>query len=292
MNKDDLETYEKAFKTIDNSKISPWYKYESDSIREIISQERVFEILSKYTSEIKRNVVLWGRKKDKVVEIDFVAEINGYVVICDVKGWFGKISLSSEKEKVLVSCINLNGEYIERVRTSPIYSIASFTSDLRDYLKPNAPKQNTQVFRYIVFTRDDIEFDISLKNYNTSIKMLTLKGLEEILKEISNKMNEKPYHIEKQLPSWDIYFNKYDNKWFKCAIISKSMETSLGTIEISSIDSILLADEIGGTSIIKMRDGRILEAVVDKRTIKVNTTKHFATSYFKYIKFNQILHKE
>ena len=292
VNNKEFEKYENELRQLDLSQITPWGKYESDLERGVDGEDKVFEILSKYTSNIIRDVVLWGRKRDRVVEMDFVAEINGFLLVCEVKEWFGKMSLCEQKEKVNVSYVNTSNKYVVRTRTSPVYSLAAFTSDLIDYLKPNIPKKDIQLIRYVVFSRDDIEFDKSLKEYNTSIRMLNLESFEEALQVLVSRENKEPFCVQKPLPSWDVYYSELDNKWFKCAVLSKTIETSSGSLNVKDIDSIIFADEIDEPSKIKMRNGSLLEAVVDRRTIKVNSLKYYATRYYKYLKFNNVLHEE
>ena len=290
LNLDDFKKYEKGFANLDLSQITSWGKYESDLERGVDGEDKVFEILSKYTTNIKRDVLMWGRKKDRVSEIDFIAEINGYLLIIEAKEWFGKMSLREQKEKIALSYKNTNGKHVERIRTSPIYSLAAFSSDLADYLKPNVPKKDIQLIRYVVFSREDLEFDDSLKEYNTSIRMLSLAEFDEALKELSTKENENPYALEKELPSWDYYFSEKDNKWFRCAVLSQSIETNKGAIETNSIDSIIFADSLEEPSLIKLKNGSVVEAVIDRRTVKVNSSKLFISRFYKYLKLDSILH--
>ena len=288
----DFEKYEKQLSSLNLSHITSWAKFEEDLERGVEGEDKVFEILSKYTSKIKREVVLWGRKHDRVTEVDFIAEINGYCLICEVKEWYGKVALCSEKEKVNVSYVNTANKYVVRTRTSPVYSVAAFSSDLATYLKPNQPKKDIQLIRYVVFSRDDLELDDSLKEYNTSIKMFNLETFDKALEELSLKKNEQPYSIEKPMPSWDYYYNEREDKWYKCAIISEEIETNVGKIKTSEIDSLLLADDFNTNSLIKLTNGSVIEAIVDRRSIKVNSLKQIAMRYiYRFIKFDPVLHQ-
>lgn len=290
---EDLEKYEKQFSAIDLNSLTSWGKHSSDLEKGLLGEEKVFSVLSKYTDRIYRDVVVWNRKHTMVTEADFAAELNGFLLIGEVKEWFGTISVGEQKEKVDIAFENLQGRKVVRTRTSPVYSIASFTSDFNRYLRPDEPKKDTQELRYVVFSRDDLIYDESFLSYNTSIRICKLDEFDESLKELSHRENLNPYCLKKDLPSWDYYFSENDNKWYKFAIICNEIETSKGMIPVSQIDSMLLADEIGDESIIKLIDGSIIKAAVDRRSIRINTKHNYAMRFiYRFIKVNQLLHAE
>ena len=292
LNKEEFEKYENKFKSLDLSKVTPWVRYESDVERSLEGEEKVFDILSKYTSNIIRDVVMWGRKRDRVTEIDLAAEINGYLLICEVKEWYGRLSSSNEANKITLSFVNTSNRFAVRTRMSPFYTLSSFSDDLRDYLKPNKPVKDVQLIRCVIFTRHDLVFDQSFDKNKSSVKALYLEEFDAFLKELASKDNKNPYHLKKPLPSWDYYYSEFDNKWFECSLISHTINTDKGVINSNLIDSIIFSDDYNEPSLIKLRSGEIIISIIDKRTVFINTSRQYVSRYCKYLKLNPVLHGE
>ena len=287
---EDLKEYEEKFDKLDLASIQSFNKKSHLNQKSLSGEEDVFRILRTYTDKIIRNVVLLNAKRTNAFAVDFVVELNGFLLLINAKSWKGTMYTTDKREKVLLVTPTVEGDEIRTLRTNPLVKMAYFTSDFLDYLKPNCPKKNLQLKRVVVFT-DDIDLEPFLSSYDTTIQALTLETLKKYLYKLSVAENNNPYSLSKELPSWDYYYNSSIDSWFRIAIITKTITTSNGEIELKDIDSMLMSDSDDKESIIKFRNGTYLSTMIDKKSVKTNDYIGYTkSSLFRYIKLNKELH--
>lgn len=279
------------YNLLDFSRITTWGKYSEDLARGKEGEDVVFSILSKYTNKIHQSVVMWAGNKRFTTEIDFIAEINGYLVLVEVKQWFGKLERNVEKNSSLLSYTNINGKYVTKERTDPIYAMGGYTKDFIEYLRPDKPKKNLQMKRFVVFTRDELVIGETYKNLDSSIVLCHCDDFEKNLKELSKSNNLDPYFLNKPLPTWDIYYDERDRQWHKCVVTTQEIVTKYGTYNVADIDSILLSNRHKGKSLIKLRDESFVKCVIDRRDIRLSGNPKYALGHiYRFIKFDKTLH--
>lgn len=281
----------KNYNSLDFSTITTFGKYSEDLIRGNEGENVVFNILSKYTDKIHQSVVLWAGNRKFTTEIDFITEINGFLVLVEAKQWFGKIERNVEKNTALLTYTNINGKFVTRERTDPIYAMGGFTKDLITYLKPFAPKKNTQMKRFIVFTREELVIGETYKNLDSSIVLCNCSEFENYLNNLSQILNPSPYFLDKELPTWDYYYDEKEHQWHRCVVTSSEIDTSIGMINTNTIDSMLLSNRFKGKSLLLFRDGSCKKCIVDRRGIRLSGNPKYALRYrYRFIKFNKVLH--
>lgn len=290
MDTNSIDYYESEFLNLNKFDVSTSSKNEIGIERGIDGERRVYDILSKYSTNIFYEVVLWDKSHKFTTELDFICEINNFLVLVEVKDWYGVMELHPEREKIYLSQINLNGHFFKQIRTSPTYSMGAYTKDLKRYLRPNQPYKDTQLKRAIVFARDELE----IKGDFSSAKMelCKLNELELWLENIKNTINEFPYVLQKDLPSWDYYYDKKSQRWYKTAIVSEEIETDNGAIKTSKISSILFDENNIDYAYIKLLDGSQISCNINRKSILINSFLKFAQNRVKFIKLNKVLHGE
>ena len=273
------------FESLDLIKVASKTKYSDEAERGIDGEVSVREILSKYADELYQSVVIWNRKHEFTIEMDFVCLVNGYFVLVDAKEWFGDVYLLSDT-KVKIKLVNASGNYKERVRTNPVYSITAFYKDTKKYLAPDYPTKEEQLKRIVVFTRDELRVKTPLADSSTIL--CKLSELEGVLTKIKNVKNEKPYNISKPLPSWDYYYSEEEQSWFKTVVMNNTIKIEGQDVPIKKINSILFNDDNKATILFK--DGTVITNSVDKRDLHLVSNKLKDTISIKFIKFDEWLH--
>lgn len=258
----------------------------------IIGEDSVYRIIRKYTNNIYTDVVLWNKHHTFTTEIDFAFVLNGCLVLVEVKEWYGILKKHKDKSKVYCVQTNINGKTFEQERYNPISAMGGFTKDLHSYLSPNAPDKDTQIRRFIVYSREDVDF--SAVKCHPSIHSCTLIGFEEKFEEMVKDNNENPYALTNELPSWDYYFDVKDQNWYKVTILGEEIEFSNKKIKMSDIDIIVFDSNIDDKSkaFVKLNDGNVIEGIIDRTKISLVSKMKFANKRVKCIKFDKSLHKE
>ena len=217
--------------------------------------------------------------------MDFVCLVNGYFVLVDAKEWFGDVYLLSDT-KVKIKLVNASGNYKERVRTNPVYSITAFYKDTKKYLAPDYPTKEEQLKRIVVFTRDELRVKTPLADSSTIL--CKLSELEGVLTKIKNVKNEKPYKISKPLPSWDYYYSEEEQSWFKTVVMNNTIKIEGQDVPIKEISSILFNDDNKATILFK--DGTVITNSINKRDLLLVSNKLRDAISIKFIKFDDWLH--
>ena len=280
-----IKDFLKEFESLDLIKVASKTKYADEAERGIDGEVSVREILSKYADELYQSVVIWDRKHEFTTEMDFVCLVNGYFVLVDAKEWFGDVYLLSDT-KVKIKLVNASGNYKERVRTKPVYSITAFYKDTKKYLAPDYPTKEEQLKRIVVFTRDELRVKTPLADSSTIL--CKLSELEGVLTKIKNVKNEKPYKISKPLPSWDYYYSEEEQSWFKTVVMNNTVKIEGQDVPIKVINSILFNDDNKATILFK--DGTVITNSVDKRDLLLVSNKLRDAISIKFIKFDEWLH--
>lgn len=280
-----IKDFLKEFESLDLIKVASKTKYADEAERGIDGEVSVREILSKYADELYQSVVIWDRKHEFTTEMDFVCLVNGYFVLVDAKEWFGDVYLLSDT-KVKIKLVNASGNYKERVRTNPVYSITAFYKDTKKYLAPDYPTKEEQLKRIVVFTRDELRVKTPLADSSTIL--CKLSELEGVLTKIKNAKNEKPYKISKPLPSWDYYYSEEEQSWFKTVVMNNTVKIEGQDVPIKEINSILFNDDNKATVLFK--DGTVITNSVDKRDLLLVSNKLRDAISIKFIKFDEWLH--
>lgn len=280
-----IKDFLKEFESLDLIKVGSKTKYADEAERGIDGEVSVREILSKYADELYQSVVIWDRKHEFTTEMDFVCLVNGYFVLVDAKEWFGDVYLLSDT-KVKIKLVNASGNYKERVRTNPVYSITAFYKDTKKYLAPDYPTKEEQLKRIVVFTRDELRVKTPLADSSTIL--CKLSELEGVLTKIKNVKNEKPYKISKPLPSWDYYYSEEEQSWFKTVVMNNTVKIEGQDVPIKEINSILFNDDNKTTILFK--DGTVITNSVDKRDLLLVSNKLRDAISIKFIKFDEWLH--
>ena len=280
-----IKDFLKEFESLDLIKVASKTKYADEAERGIDGEVSVREILSKYADELYQSVVIWDRKHEFTTEMDFVCLVNGYFVLVDAKEWFGDVYLLSDT-KVKIKLVNASGNYKERVRTNPVYSITAFYKDTKKYLAPDYPAKEEQLKRIVVFTRDELRVKTPLADSSTIL--CKLSELEGVLTKIKNAKNEKPYKISKPLPSWDYYYSEEEQSWFKTVVMNNTIKIEGQDVPIKEINSILFNDDNKATILFK--DGTVITNSVDKRDLLLVSNKLRDAISIKFIKFDEWLH--
>lgn len=280
-----IKDFLKEFESLDLIKVASKTKYADEAERGIDGEVSVREILSKYADELYQSVVIWDRKHEFTTEMDFVCLVNGYFVLVDAKEWFGDVYLLSDT-KVKIKLVNASGNYKERVRTNPVYSITAFYKDTKKYLAPDYPAKEEQLKRIVVFTRDELRVKTPLADSSTIL--CKLSELEGVLTKIKNAKNEKPYKISKPLPSWDYYYSEEEQNWFKTVVMNNTIKIEGQDVPIKEINSILFNDDNKATILFK--DGTVITNSVDKRDLLLVSNKLRDAISIKFIKFDEWLH--
>ena len=280
-----IKDFLKEFESLDLIKVASKTKYADEAERGIDGEVSVREILSKYADELYQSVVIWDRKHEFTTEMDFVCLVNGYFVLVDAKEWFGDVYLLSDT-KVKIKLVNASGNYKERVRTNPVYSITAFYKDTKKYLAPDYPTKEEQLKRIVVFTRDELRVKTPLADSSTIL--CKLSELEDVLTKIKNAKNEKPYKISKPLPSWDYYYSEEEQSWFKTVVMNNTIKIEGQDVPIKEINSILFNDDNKATILFK--DGTVITNSVDKRDLLLVSNKLRDAISIKFIKFDDWLH--
>ena len=280
-----IKDFLKEFESLDLIKVASKTKYADEAERGIEGEVSVREILSKYADELYQSVVIWDRKHEFTTEMDFVCLVNGYFVLVDAKEWFGDVYLLSDT-KVKIKLVNASGNYKERVRTNPVYSITAFYKDTKKYLAPDYPTKEEQLKRIVVFTRDELRVKTPLADSSTIL--CKLSELEGVLTKIKNVKNEKPYKISKPLPSWDYYYSEEEQSWFKTVVMNNTIKIEGQDVPIKEINSILFNDDNKATILFK--DGTVITNSVDKRDLLLVSNKLRDAISIKFIKFDEWLH--
>lgn len=280
-----IKDFLKEFESLDLIKVASKTKYADEAERGIDGEVSVREILSKYADELYQSVVIWDRKHEFTTEMDFVCLVNGYFVLVDAKEWFGDVYLLSDT-KVKIKLVNASGNYKERVRTNPVYSITAFYKDTKKYLAPDYPTKEEQLKRIVVFTRDELRVKTPLADSSTIL--CKLSELEGVLTKIKNVKNEKPYKISKPLPSWDYYYSEEEQSWFKTVVMNNTVKIEGQDVPIKEINSILFNDDNKATILFK--DGTVITNSVDKRDLLLVSNKLRDAISIKFIKFDEWLH--
>lgn len=280
-----IKDFLKEFESLDLIKVASKTKYADEAERGIDGEVSVREILSKYADELYQSVVIWDRKHEFTTEMDFVCLVNGYFVLVDAKEWFGDVYLLSDT-KVKIKLVNASGNYKERVRTNPVYSITAFYKDTKKYLAPDYPTKEEQLKRIVVFTRDELRVKTPLADSSTIL--CKLSELEGVLTKIKNVKNEKPYKISKPLPSWDYYYSEEEQSWFKTVVMNNTVKIEGQDVPIKVINSILFNDDNKATILFK--DGTVITNSVDKRDLLLVSNKLRDAISIKFIKFDEWLH--
>ena len=280
-----IKDFLKEFESLDLIKVASKTKYADEAERGIDGEVSVREILSKYADELYQSVVIWDRKHEFTTEMDFVCLVNGYFVLVDAKEWFGDVYLLSDT-KVKIKLVNASGNYKERVRTNPVYSITAFYKDTKKYLAPDYPTKEEQLKRIVVFTRDELRVKTPLADSSTIL--CKLSELEGVLAKIKNAKNEKPYKISKPLPSWDYYYSEEEQSWFKTVVMNNTIKIEGQDVPIKEINSILFNDDNKATILFK--DGTVITNSVDKRDLLLVSNKLRDAISIKFIKFDEWLH--
>ena len=280
-----IKDFLKEFESLDLIKVASKTKYADEAERGIDGEVSVREILSKYADELYQSVVIWDRKHEFTTEMDFVCLVNGYFVLVDAKEWFGDVYLLSDT-KVKIKLVNASGNYKERVRTNPVYSITAFYKDTKKYLAPDYPTKEEQLKRIVVFKRDELRVKTPLADSSTIL--CKLSELEGVLTKIKNVKNEKPYKISKPLPSWDYYYSEEEQSWFKTVVMNNTVKIEGQDVPIKVINSILFNDDNKATILFK--DGTVITNSVDKRDLLLVSNKLRDAISIKFIKFDEWLH--
>jgi hypothetical protein len=280
-----IKDFLKEFESLDLIKVASKTKYADEAERGIDGEVSVREILSKYADELYQSVVIWDRKHEFTTEMDFVCLVNGYFVLVDAKEWFGDVYLLRDT-KVKIKLVNASGNYKERVRTNPVYSITAFYKDTKKYLAPDYPTKEEQLKRIVVFTRDELRVKTPLADSSTIL--CKLSELEGVLAKIKNAKNEKPYKISKPLPSWDYYYSEEEQSWFKTVVMNNTIKIEGEDVPIKEINSILFNDDNKATILFK--DGTVITNSVDKRDLLLVSNKLRDAISIKFIKFDEWLH--
>lgn len=274
--------YEAEFLSLNKSLVGAKGKKIEDVASGIRGEAAVKEILSRYADDIREEVVLWNKKGKFTPEMDFVARVNGYLLLVEAKEWYGELAPSHKNEEVHLSFVNLNGWSATQRRTNPVYAMGSFTSDLMRWLGNDKPR-NGQMKRFVVFTRKDL---IMKKNMSSSnVNVCYLDGFESSLKKLLEETNENPYLLPHALPSWDYYRNKNGN-WFKLAVKSRE----IGGITLKVIDSVLFLEK--EEAAIKTLDGRIVVTSVSKGDIETVAIYRTMDWNAVFLKLDRLLHAE
>lgn len=281
-----IEEFNVEFEQLDLSKISSNNKYAEDAERGVDGEQKVCNLLKTYSNEIYPSVVIWNKKHEFTTEIDFACVINDYLVLVETKEWYGKISPTGDNN-VKLEYKNINGIQRSRIRTNPVYSVASFSKDLRKYLAPNAPGKDTQLIRMVVFTREEITLIEPLAKSKSIV--CKLSEFESKLQGISSLKNENPYKLVKVLPTWDYYYNSHSGCWYKIVALNKTFTVDDKELSLSEIDSIFF--EADNIAVVKLFNGEVLKGKANKKQLNYNSKVLDEVLSTTFIKFNKQLHE-
>ena len=107
--KDKIKEFEKLFKKINPLNITSIGKNHNGLDAGNSGETKVFNILKKYCEIIYPGVVIWNEKHDMLTEVDFVCELNGFILFVETKEWYGNVRKSDDPNKVIVSFNNIKG---------------------------------------------------------------------------------------------------------------------------------------------------------------------------------------
>lgn len=134
-----FESFEHKLTLLEKAKITTPSKNLNGINQGLEGEKNVFKILQGHSFLTFRNVPMWNNKHTFVTEIDFISVINGFLVLIEVKQWFGSLHDHPDSSKVFISYINFDGQHYKQERTNPIFTISSFSNDLKVYLSKSYP---------------------------------------------------------------------------------------------------------------------------------------------------------
>lgn len=278
-----LALYEEEYLSLDKSSIGTSNRNRHDIASGLRGQAAVREILSKYADEIHEEVVVWNKSRRFTTELDFVAMVNGYMVLVEAKEWFGELEASEKHENVYLSFVNLEGHWGMQSRTNPVYAMGAFISDFMRWMGEDKPRRFSQTRKYIVFTRDDLKIKGELSSSTTKVRRLSSFELDILKLSIEN--NDNPYHLNRALPSWDYCRDKRGN-WFKLVVMGEK----IADVPISEIDSVTFPE--GEAALIKTIDGKMMRAEISKGDIKTIAKYRTLDWNAVFLKLDRVLHAE
>lgn len=285
-----LEYFENSLKLANCDTIHTSSKNQVAILSGLKGEQSAFKVLTKFSNEIFRNVVIWNKSHTLTTEVDFVSVINGYLVLIEAKEWYGSMDNHLNSSKVYLNQLNLSGRFYKQERMSPIAAIGGFSSDLINHLKSSNPIKKPQLRKIVLFTRNDLQLigDFSKNN----VKICYLINFEDELLAMKNDKNESPYQLLTPLPSWDHYFDSIDNCWYKIVITGNTIETLNGSILVSKISSIIFDESDFDLALIKFKNDELLQTKINRKTITLNSQLVFAKNRIKFIKFDKYLHDD
>lgn len=251
-----------------------------------LGEFEVFSVLRRFSNKIYKNVVLWNKKHTFTTEIDFIVELNGFLVLVEVKDWYGKMYLGKDTEHVNVVQVGFDGRRRASQRVSPRFAIAAYADDLARYLKPTI-KSKACMKKIVVFSRDDFKV---VEDRVSSTVYCHCYDLEYHLQNIKNETNEDPVSIAKPLPGWDYYLDSRGT-WYRTMVKNESIETKDGIFMVKDISEIVFDDEDYNKVLIKLKDGSTISTETDSSKILLNDVNMNVKKYFRFLKFNDLIHE-
>ena len=234
-----------------------------------LTGERALQpILKEMCEVVFRDVVIPSRRAGKsfASEMDYICVRNGNLVLIEVKNWYGHMVKTEDPSKVGVCFTNTNGRYVKNYRTNPKSSLGGFTKDFIVYLG-GRPKK-AEIKRFVVFLREDLIIDPEI-DVSSSMTLCHLSDFKEKLIEQTEQQPKGPCVLPSVLPSWDYYYDNFDNRWYKAMLLNKEIIADGRSISTRDIHSIVLDKEDCRKASIRLRDGTEFSSTIDPRSIDV-----------------------
>lgn len=234
----------------------------------LIGERTLQPILEEMCEVVFRDIVIPSPRAGKsfAAEMDYICVRNGNLVLIEVKNWYGHMVKTEDPSKVAVCFTNTSGRYVKNYRTNPKFSLGGFTNDFIAYLG-GRPKKG-EIKRFIVFLREDLIIDPEI-DVSSSMILCHLSEFKEKLIRQTEQQPNVPCVLPAVLPSWDYYYDNFDNRWYKAMLLNKEIIADGRSISTKDIHSIVFDKEDGRKASIRLRDGTEFSSTIDPRSIDV-----------------------
>ena len=296
--KESISLYEKEQKlalelsNIDLCNLTTYNKSEVGRQSGLIGENKVYLILLDYCKNVYKDVVLWNKKRTFTTEIDFICEINGYLLFVEVKEWHGDLFFLSGDNinKVELKYYNLNGALKIQQRTNPLYTVGGFVKDFSTFIKQTSVQfSKKSIIKLVVFSRDDISFH-NTEIFDTTTNIIRISELRDFLNKISNLESQSDILLPEKMPSWD---NAHSMKhgFHYSLILNESIMVEGLILQINEIHSIVFENDFVKKSLIRLKNGNVIIGYVDRTLIKLISGIYLSSTDIDYIEINGPVHK-
>ncbi len=247
-------------------------------------------ILEKLGCEVIANKLIWTSSSFMTTEMDFIVYYKKNLFIVEVKNWYGNVIESDYKTWTVTS--NYRGKVHKSRRTSPVYTVGRFRTDLGYFLINNGFDVTKDVMdSLVVFTRDEFDFSFYSKDHSHTT-LLKKSDLEHFLINTSEGTTDrKLFEQMRQLPDWDkIILN--DNTYVTGKILINKIQL-LGeekiTINCSDIDYVKF-DFVESLAEVVTNDGVKHIGEVDIESVEFHLPKNIEKEGVKLVFLDRNLH--